>query len=129
MNDRGFTLIELLIVVVVIGILATIAIPRLGQTREQAFVAAMQSDLRQLIHAQELYYQANEFTYFTSSLPDAGFPFNLTDGVTIALSSEDPSSGYSAIASHANASATCALSVGEGAAQGAVQCEQSGDGN
>ena len=48
MNKKGFTLIELLIVVVIIGILAAIAIPRFGATRDRAFVSAMQSDLNQV---------------------------------------------------------------------------------
>ncbi|MCH1571391.1 MAG: prepilin-type N-terminal cleavage/methylation domain-containing protein, partial [Longimicrobiales bacterium] len=54
-ND-GFTLIELLIVVVIIGILAAIAIPKFSATRERAFVASMKSDLRNLASLQELYY-------------------------------------------------------------------------
>ena len=52
---RGFTLIELLIVVVIIGILATIAIPKFASTKEQAFLAAMKTDLRNLATAEESY--------------------------------------------------------------------------
>ena len=42
-NESGFTLIELLIVVVIIGILASIAIPKFGTVREKAFMAAAMS--------------------------------------------------------------------------------------
>jgi prepilin-type N-terminal cleavage/methylation domain-containing protein len=44
-NKKGFTLIELLIVVVIIGILAAIAIPKFANTKEKAYVTAMKSDL------------------------------------------------------------------------------------
>ncbi len=45
MNRKGFTLIELLIVVVIIGILAAIAIPKFANTKEKAYIASMKSDL------------------------------------------------------------------------------------
>ena len=53
MNRKGFTLIELLIVVVIIGILAAIAIPKFSNTKEKAYMAAMKSDLRNLVTAEE----------------------------------------------------------------------------
>ena len=55
-HRRGFTLIELLIVVVIIGILAAIAIPKFANTKEKAYVAQMKSDLRNLISAEEAFF-------------------------------------------------------------------------
>jgi type IV pilus assembly protein PilA len=60
MNRKGFTLIELLIVVVIIGILAAIAIPKFANTKEKAIVASMKSDLRNLVTAQEAFYSDNQ---------------------------------------------------------------------
>src|SRR5438876_1307263 len=53
MNRKGFTLIELLIVVVIIGILAAIAIPKFANTKAKAYIASMKSDLRNLVTAEE----------------------------------------------------------------------------
>ena len=55
-SNQGFTLIELLIVVVIIGILAAIAIPRFSSTKGKAFDAAAKTDLRNAMTAQEAYY-------------------------------------------------------------------------
>src|SRR5678809_408839 len=53
---KGFTLIELLIVVVIIGILAAIAIPKFANTKQKAYITAMKSDLRNLVTSEEAYF-------------------------------------------------------------------------
>jgi type IV pilus assembly protein PilA len=123
-NREGFTLIELLIVVVIIGILAAIALPKFGQTRQQAYVSAMQSDLRNLQTAQEMFYSnpVNEYTYWEGTLEpnvyDADIDFTSSTGVTIvAAIAED---GYTATATHLATERTCELAVGGTGSQGIV---------
>ena len=74
-NRKGFTLIELLIVVVIIGILAAIAIPKFASTKEKAYLASMKSDLRNLATAQEAYAADNNQNYFSGAATNpAGLP-------------------------------------------------------
>lgn len=93
---RGFTLIELLIVVVIIGILASIAIPKFASTKGQAFLAAMRTDLRNLATAEEGYYYSNN-TYSTNLLV---LNYLSSNGVTMVVP-EATSGGWSGSATHA----------------------------
>ena len=67
-NRKGFTLIELLIVVVIIGILAAIAIPKFANTKDKAKIASMKTDLRNFVSAQEGHF-ADFATYATAHNP------------------------------------------------------------
>ncbi len=99
-NRQGFTLIELLIVVVIIGILAAIAIPKFGNTKEKAVVAAMRSDLRNLASVQETYWNTNQ-TYYGGVIPDLpNFQYQPSQGVTVTVVSATPA-GWSASAAAA----------------------------
>jgi type IV pilus assembly protein PilA len=111
---KGFTLIELLIVVVIIGILAAIAIPKFANTKEKAYLATMKGDLRNLATAQEGYASDNAGAYMpttagvTTTTPLAGYA--PTTGVTIAVT--NAGAGWSATAVHAQAPAkNCAIFV------------------
>ena len=94
-NSAGFSLIELLLVTLIIGVLATIAIPRLTAARDRAFVATMQSDLRNLATRQEIHY-ADNLTY-ADDLDD--LTFDSSERVTITLVA-GTATGWSATATH-----------------------------
>ena len=89
----GFTLIELLIVVVIIGILATIAIPKFAATKDKANLAGVRSDLRNIMTAQEAYW-ADFTTFGTLAQLQAATNFTLSGGAAGAISAT--ASGYTA---------------------------------
>ena len=79
-DARGFTLIELLIVVVIIGLLAAIAIPRFDDVRQRAYNSAALADLKSASHAIEEYFSDNLALPDEDELINAGFAF--TPGVS-----------------------------------------------
>jgi len=109
-NRKGFTLIELLIVVVIIGILAAIAIPKFANTKEKAYVAAMKSDLRNLVTAQEAYFSDNNSSY-ASSTGSMGTNYKSSSGVTVTMGAVT-TTGWTATSMNASTAKTCAISVG-----------------
>jgi prepilin-type N-terminal cleavage/methylation domain-containing protein len=68
-NSKGFTLIELMIVVVIIGILAAIAIPKFGAASDRAKEKEADGILKQMYTLQSAYF-AQHGEYATNFIPD-----------------------------------------------------------
>lgn len=115
---KGFTLIELLIVVVIIGILAAIAIPKFSDTKRKAYVTAMKSDLKNLTSAAEAFFSDNN-TY-------VGFP-QPVGSKDVVLTFNGAADGWSATATHATIpGSTCDIGVGSGTPAGRAEGEPGG---
>jgi len=101
---KGFTLIELLIVVVIIGILAAIAIPKFAETKRKAYITAMKSDLKNMVSSAEAWFSDNNtYVGYVAPVGSAG----------VALTFVGAATGWSGTAVHLNAAgATCLIGTG-----------------
>ena len=92
-DDEGFTLIELMVVVLIIAILLAIAIPTFLGARERAQDRAAQSDIRNALTAEKVFYTDNQvYTAGTTGL--------------VAIKSIEPSLTYSGTASKTDVGVT-----------------------
>jgi prepilin-type N-terminal cleavage/methylation domain-containing protein len=122
-NRKGFTLIELLIVVVIIGILAAIAIPKFAATKDKARLASVKSDIRNIETAEEAYFadnaaygvygDINGANLFTSSAGNVATITVVGAGYTVSVTNSTITQGEK----------TCAVAIGQGAAtDGEITC-------
>ena len=124
-NRKGFTLIELLIVVVIIGILAAIAIPKFAATKDKAKLASVKTDVRNMETAEEAYF-SDYATYGSLAQIQAASNFTLSSGNT--GSTTGVSNGYTVTFSNPTISTgikTCTVQVGAGASStldGTIVC-------
>lgn len=116
---KGFTLIELLIVVVIIGILAAIAIPKFADTKKKAYVTAMKSDLKNLVPAAEAWFSDNNtYAGFVAPVGSSGVALSVTAATA---------TGWSGNATHANATgSSCDIGVGSATPAGQAEGEPGG---
>ena len=116
---KGFTLIELLIVVVIIGILAAIAIPKFANTKEKAYLTAMKSDLRNLMTAEEAYFA--EWATYTSALSTTAY--RVSTGVVLGTITPT-TGGFSADVTYPGGTTkSCQITVGSGTKDGEPVCD------
>ena len=120
----GYTIIEILIVLLVMGILVLLALPRLQSQKEKATFASMESDLRNLATAEEGYlFNKGTYTADLVALQATVSPGN------VLVVNEATTSGWSATATHVPAvSKTCylfhgsATPVGSAVNEGVISC-------
>ena len=106
MRRRGFTLIELLCVVLIIGILASIAITKFGDSKRRAHITAMKADLRNLASMAESQFTSDN-SYANVVVPQG------SEGVTLTFTGG--TSTWTATATHASVPGmTCTLGNGAG---------------
>jgi type II secretion system protein G len=78
MNRKGFTLIELMIVVVIIGILAALAIPRFLEASKKAKITEAKNVIKQLYNLMQTSYQ--EYGHFPGTTIELTKPVNAAGG-------------------------------------------------
>jgi prepilin-type N-terminal cleavage/methylation domain-containing protein len=123
MSRRGFTFIEMLVVMIVIGILASLAYVRVQQSKDKAVVASMTSDLRAVAEEQEAYYfQYRVYSPLLDSLNPRPSP---GDSITI---HEATASGWSGSVQNPKIVRRCyivvgaATPVGSATSDGVISC-------
>jgi Tfp pilus assembly protein PilE len=99
-----------MIVVVILGILTSIVVPKFANGKERAMIAAMRSDLKNLVSAEEAFF-TNSMTYYNGAIPDPSFAYNPTLDVSVTLANVS-ASGWAATATHTGTLKTCAVFVG-----------------
>ena len=105
MKNRGFTLVELIIVIIIIGILASIAIPQYMNAVERARIGKAKSALGMIIKAEKMYIA--DKNAFSTDVAAGG---TLDKYVEMADIAGDPDWGYAIAGAEAAYTATATRS-------------------
>jgi type II secretory pathway pseudopilin PulG len=97
------------VVAVILGLLASIAIERLANTKQRTYLAAMKADLRNLVTAEVLF--STDSLRFTTVIGSGGLTYLVTTGnrvPSIVLTGD----GFTAQIGNANTPRTCVIFMG-----------------
>ena len=107
-DKRGFTLVELMIVIAIIGLLASIAIPQFSAYRNRAYQAAAQTDLKNLSGAQEAYF-VDKGTYSNTVSSLSVTTYGLASSANVVMGGTAAQSGYTFSAYHPSGNKTYSI--------------------
>ena len=92
-HNRGFTLVETLVVVCVIGVLATLIVPRLSWSKRKAQLAEAMQMSSAIARAEMRYYYQHQVLTTDLSLLDLNIPLNAKNHAAL-ISTAFPGASY-----------------------------------
>ena len=121
LNRGGMTFVDLLLVLTIVGLLATIAMPSVKHVKDRSLVGTIKHDLRAFaVHQESHRYDHASYTDDVAALRAGGF--RTSPDVVISVN-EATALGWSATAEHAHLLVQCYLFVGDASPIGAATDE------